>query len=130
MTAYAGGGGNCGADGSNVTWKLEKELTKNTDYTVSYTNAKGYKEAGTYSVTITGRKNYTGTRTVTYIIKDKANTDGTKNVATSKLKVSGVKPLPYLNGAEVKQTGYKVKNGKTVLTEVKQESSGLYPADF
>ena len=42
-----------------------KTLTKNVDYTVSYSNNK---DAGTATVTITGKGNYTGTKAVTFTI--------------------------------------------------------------
>lgn len=53
-----------------VTMKYSgKELTKDTDYTVSY---KNNKQVGTATVTITGKGGFTGSRKITFRIIPKA----------------------------------------------------------
>jgi hypothetical protein len=48
----------------------ERILTKDTDYTLSYSNNK---EVGTATITITGKKDYTGTRTINFTINPDPN---------------------------------------------------------
>ena len=68
----------------NPTVKVgDKTLTKNTDYSVTYSNNTN---AGIATVTITGKGNYTGTKTATFII-NKANQSITAKASASSIAV-------------------------------------------
>ena len=100
--------------GSAITPKitvtaLNKTLTLNTDYTVSY---KNNTNVGTATITITGKGNYTGTKTLTFTISKKSITVPTVSNKT-------------YSGSE--QT-ISAKTGYTLTGTVKATSTGTYNA--
>jgi hypothetical protein len=92
------------ADKTFITLKPGK------DYKVSYDDPNGYRETGFYSVTVTGKGNYTGTATGIIAIQNA--------IDMSKVKISGVKNMPY-TGDEVVFDSDKLvlKYGKYRLVE-------------
>ena len=82
-------------------------LTKNTDYTVSYSNNTN---AGTATVTITGKGSYSGTVTKTFTINAKSITSSTVTLSSSLYVYSGSAKTPTptvkitLNGSSVTLT--------------------------
>ena len=84
----------------------EKALTKDTDYTVTYSDKS--INAGKYTVTVTGTGNYSGTATATYTISPAALTitgatlasktyDGTTNATVESVTFSGLVNSESLN---------------------------------
>ncbi|MBP5605250.1 MAG: heparinase II/III family protein, partial [Ruminiclostridium sp.] len=76
-----------------------KTLTKNTDYTISYSNNTN---VGTAKVTITGKNNYTGTKTATF------------NIVANDFTVSSIGNQTYTGSAVTPDI--TVKDGSRTLT--------------
>ena len=81
-----------------------KTLTKDTDYTVAYSDNTN---AGTATVTITGKGNYTGTKTASFTILAKP---------LSGAKVSGIKTKTY-TGKALKQSPKVELDGTTLVND-------------
>ncbi|MBD5505001.1 MAG: hypothetical protein HDR09_15045 [Lachnospiraceae bacterium] len=76
-----------------------KKLTKNTDYTVTYslTEEGAYKTAGTYPIVIKGKGGYSGTITIRQII--------TQDVLMSKVSIAKIPNQTYRNESVDKERG-------------------------
>ena len=81
----------------------KKQLTANTDYTVSY---KNNINAGTASVTITGKGSYSGSQTKNFTITPAALTKTTISLSASSFIYDGAEKKPAIT----------IKAGKTQLT--------------
>lgn len=94
-----------------VTWN-GTQLTKDTDYTISYTNSNGGKDnltnAGTVTVTVTGTGNYTGTKTENFTIAQ----SGTE----------------FTDGVTVDKTDKTYTYGDTITVTVTPTATGATPA--
>lgn len=94
-----------------VTWN-GTQLTKDTDYTISYTNSNGGKDnltnAGTVTVTVTGNGNYTGTKTENFTIAQ----SGTE----------------FTDGVTVDKTDKTYTYGDTITVTVTPTATGATPA--
>lgn len=82
-----------------VTDTKGKKLTKDTDYTVKYSD--GGKNPGKYTVTVTFKGNYTGTKKLTYTIKPK-----TVSISKVTAEKNGFQ-VTWKKGAEI--TGYQLQ---------------------
>ncbi|MCM1267290.1 MAG: InlB B-repeat-containing protein [Bacteroidales bacterium] len=85
-----------------ITYK-GKNLVKNTDYTVAYTNNRN---AGTAGVTITGKGKYNGQKTVTFQIK---------GTAISGMKFEKIPDVTYNGAATRPIITVKTKDGKQLM---------------
>ncbi|MCM1123791.1 MAG: InlB B-repeat-containing protein [Eubacterium sp.] len=86
-----------------ITYK-GKNLVKNTDYTVAYTNNRN---AGTAGVTITGKGKYNGQKTVTFQIK---------GTAISGMKFEKIPDVTYNGAATRPIITVKTKDGKQLMS--------------
>ncbi len=98
----------------------EHLLTKNVDYTVSYSNNKNVNlpEGKVPTITVKGKGNYTGTQKITFNIVPKSIEDGDIEVDNLLYAYSGkvIKPNPvvYRNGKKLKKgTDYTVSYPET-----------------
>ncbi|MCD8335158.1 MAG: fibronectin type III domain-containing protein, partial [Clostridiales bacterium] len=102
-------------------------LTKNTDYTVSYSNNK---KVGTATITIKGKGNYTGTVTKTFqIVPKKVSNAKAKSSSSKKITVTWTS-LKSVRGYQIQySTSSNFSNAKTVTivgtTNKKKVISGL-----
>ena len=106
----------------NVTVKAgDKNLTKNTDYTVSYENNV---EVGTASVIVTGSGKYTGTITKTFrILPQKTSISGKLKVGSKGFTVQW-KKQKNVTGYQVQySTNKKFTKKATVTKTVKKKST-------
>ena len=110
----------------------EKALTKDTDYTVAYSDKS--INAGEYTVTVTGKGNYSGTATATYTISPAALTitgatlasktyDGTTNATVESVTFDDLKGSDILTigtdyTAEAKFTDKSAAESKTATVTV------------
>ncbi|MCD8189897.1 MAG: phage tail tip lysozyme [Clostridiales bacterium] len=102
-------------------------LTKNTDYTVSYSNNK---KVGTATITIKGKGNYTGTITKTFqIVPKKVSNLKVKSSSSKKITVTWTS-LKTVRGYQIQySTSSDFSNAKTITvvgtTKKKKVISGL-----
>ena len=80
---------------------LNRTLTLNSDYTVTYKNAAGKTvtslvDAGTYSVIVTGAGSYSGSQTLTYTITGKDISGYTVTLKESSVAADGLTKTPVI----------------------------------
>ena len=102
----------------------EKTLTKDTDYTVSYSDNVN---AGTATVTITGKGDYTGTVPATFTIEKATPAVTTKPAAVSGLEYTGAAQTLVTAGTASGGTlQYKVDDGEWSTELPKATNAGTY----
>ncbi len=91
-----------------------KKLTKNTDYSVSY--SKGCKNPGKYTVTVKFKGNYTGTKKLTYTINPKAVSISKVTAKSKGFKVTWKKGT-MITGYEIQYSTSSKFTAKTTETK-------------
>ena len=112
-------------------YSLNKTLTENLDYKITYKDAAGkvvyaLKDAGTYSVIVEGINSYTGTKTLTYTIVGTDISGYTVTLKESSVNATGYAQTPVITSVKkgyyysLTSSDYTVtyqdSNGKTVST--------------
>ena len=110
---------------------LNRTLTLNSDYTVTYKNSAGKTvyslvDTGTYSVVVTGAGAYSGSQTLTYTITGKDITGYTVTLKESSVNADGYSKIPvivsvkngYYNTLSSRDytVSYQDSTGKTVIS--------------
>lgn len=107
-------------------YSLNKTLTENLDYKITYKDAAGkvvyaLKDAGTYSVIVEGINSYTGTKTLTYTIVGTDISGYTVTLKESSVNATGYAQTPVITSVK---KGYYYSLTSSDYTVTYQDSTG------